>query len=45
MLAAAAKEQQPAAQVTDAPASSPSTAGSAGAEPIGPGHSPQPGVD
>jgi hypothetical protein len=45
MLAAAAKGQQPAAQVTDAPASSPSTAGSAGAEPIGPGHSPQPGVD
>jgi hypothetical protein len=38
MLAAAAKGQQPAAQAADAPASSPSTAGSANAEPMGPGH-------
>ena len=38
MLAAAAKGQQPAAQAPDAPASAPSTASSANAEPMGPGH-------
>jgi hypothetical protein len=38
MLAAATTAQQPAVQATDAPAASPSTAGTASAEPTGPGH-------
>jgi hypothetical protein len=42
-MLAAAKGQQPAAQATDAPASSPPTA--AGAEPMGPDHSTAPGAD
>jgi hypothetical protein len=38
MLAAATKGQQPAAQATEAPAAAPSTADSASAGPMGPGH-------
>ena len=38
MLAAAATGQQPGVQAADATAASPSTAGTATAEPVGPGH-------
>ncbi|MEN3264630.1 hypothetical protein [Pseudonocardia sp.] len=44
MLAAATKGQQPAAQATDAPASSPSTEDSTSGDPMGAGHRSGPGA-
>jgi hypothetical protein len=45
MLAAATKEQHPAAQATEAPASAPSTADSPSVGPMGPGHSSRSGAE
>jgi hypothetical protein len=44
MLAAATRGQQPTAQATDAPASSPTTEDSTSGDPMGPGHRSGPGA-